>query len=146
MPTVPDVTGSRLAAAFSELAEAGFQPVLIGLPTAKTNGEDGGYWVTAQEPAGGSVADVGARVALAAELRVSWGTLSGPPVAAPGTPVPEVVGRALDEALSSVTAAGLIAVVFQPQRGVETLVVSRQEPEPGLPVGCFREVAMWLDQ
>lgn len=56
-----------------------------------------------------------------------------------------MVGVELETAMALVTSKGLIAVVFQPERGVEQSTVSRQEPNPGKPVEVFREVALWLD-
>jgi beta-lactam-binding protein with PASTA domain len=145
VPGVPDVTGLRVSEAFDALRRAAFQPVLIGLPTAKSDGNLG-YWVEAQEPAAGVAAEAGTRVALAADPRaLSFGALEGPPVAAPGTLAPNVVGIELEAAMALVTSKGLIAVVFQPERGVEQPTISRQEPTPGQPVEMFREVALWLD-
>jgi|Tabmets5t2r1_1033131.scaffolds.fasta_scaffold03436_4 beta-lactam-binding protein with PASTA domain len=146
VPGVPDVTGLRLSEAFAALRGAAFQPVLIGLPTAKSDGNLG-YWVAAQEPAAGVAAEAGTRVALAADTRaLSWGGgIEGPPVAAPGTLTPNVLGVELEAAMTRVTSKGLIAVVFQPERGVEQPTISRQEPPPGQPVEMFREVALWLD-
>jgi beta-lactam-binding protein with PASTA domain len=145
MPDVPNVTGVPLSEAFDVLREAALQPVLIGLPTAKTDGNMG-YWVAAQEPAAGVAVEAGSRVALAADTRaLSFGGIEGPPVAAPGTVAPNVVGVELEAAMALITSRGLIAVVFQPERGVEQSTVSRQEPDPGKPVEVFREVALWLD-
>ena len=145
MATVPDAAGLHLAAAFDVILEAGLQPVLIGLPTTKTDGNLG-YVIAAQEPAAGLEVEAGSRVAVAAATRIlSWGSLEGPPVAAPGTPVPDLIGVDIEQAMERVTNEGLVAVVFQPERGVERVTVSRQEPEPGQPVERFREVALRLD-
>ena len=145
MATVPAVGGLHLAAAFDAIREEGLQPVLIGLPTTKTDGNTG-YVVAAHDPPAGATVEPGARVVLAAATRLlSWGSIDGPPVAARGTPVPDVVGVEIEQAMARVTNEGFIAVVFQPERGVEELVVSRQDPQPGHPVERFREVALWLD-
>src|SRR6476661_3030414 len=134
MATVPAVGGLHLAAAFDAISEEGLQPVLIGLPTIKTTGNTG-YVVAAHDPPAGAAVEPGARVALAAATRMlSWGSIDGPPVAAAGTPVPEVVGVEIEQAMARVTNEGLIAVVFQPERGVEQLGVSRQDPQPAQPV------------
>src|SRR5262249_5137888 len=143
--TVPDVAGLRLAAAFDVIRETDLQPVLVGLPTSKTTGNIG-YVIAAHEPAAGLAAEIGSRVVLAAATRpLSFGSIEGPPVAAPGTPVPDVIGVEIEKAMACVTDEGFIAVVFQPERGVERLSVTRQEPEPGQPVEQFREVALWVD-
>jgi hypothetical protein len=146
MTPVPDATALCLAAAFEVMREAGLQPILIGLPTIKTTGNSG-YMIAAQEPAAGFPAESGARVALAATTQpLSFGgTLEGPPIAAPGTPAPDVIGVEIEEAMRRVTDGGFIAVVFQPERGIEQLNVSKQEPRPGQPVERFREVGLWLD-
>ena len=145
MARVPDVSGLHLAEAFNAIREEGLQPVLIGLPTMKTTGNKG-YVVAAQEPAAGHEVREGTRVALAAVTHLlSFGTLDGPPVAAPGMPAPDLVGVEVERAMHQVTGAGFVAVVVQPERGVEEPTVSRQEPEPGQPVGPFREVVLRLD-
>lgn len=68
MTGVPDVTGLRLSEAFDALRAAALRPVLIGLPTAKSDGNLG-YSVAAQEPAAGAGVKTGTRVALAAHTR-----------------------------------------------------------------------------
>jgi len=141
---VPQVTGLWPAEAFDALRVAGLQPVLLGVPTIKSNGNTG-YRVAAQEPPAGQEVDHSTRVCLAlGTTALSWGTIDGPTVASPGTPAPDVVGVKLEEAIAQVTNLGLIAVVFQPERGVVGLEVTRQAPEPGEPAS-FREVALWLD-
>jgi beta-lactam-binding protein with PASTA domain len=141
---VPDVTRLRPAEAFDVLGEAGLQPVLIGVPTIKSAGNTG-YHVAAQEPPAGQEVDEAARVTLAlAPYPLSWGTLEGSPIAPAGTAAPNVVGVELEEAMLQVTRLGLIAVVFQPERPVTGLDVSRQAPQPG-EATSFREVAIWLD-
>lgn len=78
-----------------------------------------GYHVAVQEPAAGENADDGTRIYLALDVRLlSFGTLDGPKVALPDTPAPDVVGLELEKAMGRVTALGLIAVVFQPERAV----------------------------
>jgi beta-lactam-binding protein with PASTA domain len=145
MIRVPDLSEMQPGEAFQALWEADLRPVLIGMPTMKTDGNQS-YRVAAQDPSPATEVDAGTRVALAfAPHILSFGTLMGPPVAPPGTVAPNVVGRGIEEAMQQVTAAGLIAVVFQPSRAVETITVSRQEPAPSVAVGSFREVALWLD-
>ena len=146
MATVPAVAEMHLAHAFDAMREEGLQPVLIGLPTTKTTGNTG-YVVATHEPPTGATVVPGARVALAAATRIlSWGSIEGPPIAIPGTLVPDVVGVEIEQAMARVTNQGFIAVVFQPKRCVEQLSVTRQDPQPGQPVERFREVALWLDQ
>jgi hypothetical protein len=79
VPGVPDVTGLRLSEAFDALRAAALQPVLIGLPTAKSDGNLG-YSVAAQEPAAGAAVETGTRVALAAHTRALsfGGGIEGP--------------------------------------------------------------------
>jgi beta-lactam-binding protein with PASTA domain len=144
---VPDVADRRLSEAFDALHRVGLRPVLIGMPTHKTDGNLG-YRVAAQEPGAGVEVKEGARVALALDtiaLSIGGHGIEGPPVAVKGTLAPDVVGVELEEAMALVTREGLIAVVFQPRRGVEQITISRQEPEPRIPVGPFREVGLWLD-
>ena len=126
------------------LRQARLEPVLLGVPTRKSDGNLG-YRVAVQEPsAGGDVPD-GTPVCLALHTyHLSFGTIDGPVVAPAGTLAPAVVGLELEEAMGQVTALGLIAVVFQPERAVSSLEVSCQAPEPGEPTS-FREVAIWLD-
>ena len=145
MATVPAVAEKHLADAFDAIREEGLQPVLIGLPTTKTTGNTG-YVVATNEPPTGATVEPGARVALAATTRIlSWGSIEGPSIATPGTPVPDLVGVEIEQAMACLTNQGFIAVVFQPERGVEQLNVTRQDPQPGQPVERFREVALWLD-
>jgi hypothetical protein len=136
----------RPSAAFALLADRGFQPVLLGLPTAKSDGNLG-FHVAAQEPVAGAQAQAGARISLAlGTVALSFGgPIEGPPVAERGTPAPRVVGVGLEQAMHEVTRRGLIAVVFQPRVPVESLAVLKQEPVAGAPVEVFREVALWLD-
>lgn len=146
MPTVPNAAGLHLAAAFALMRDAGLRPVLVGLPTVKTAGNTG-YVIAAQEPAAGREVGAGARVALAAatQLLSFGGGIDGDRVAEPRTPAPDVIGMEVEDAMARVTDEGFIGVVFQPERGVENLEVSRQEPPPGEPVERFREIALWLD-
>ena len=145
MVVVPQATGLRPAEAFDALRVAELQPVLLGVPTIKSNGNTG-YRVAAQEPPAGHKVDHGTRVCLAlGTTALSFGgTIDGPPVASRGAPAPDVVGAELEEAIAQVTNLGLIAVVFQPERGVVGLEVQRQAPQPGEPTS-FREVVLWLD-
>jgi hypothetical protein len=146
MPLVPDVRSQRPAQAFTILAEAGFQPVILGLPTSKSDGNLG-FWVAAQEPEAAVEASPGTRVALALR-RVALslgGSIEGPPVAKPVTPAPDVVGLELERAMAEVTRRGLIAVVIQPLVPVESLAVFEQRPNAGAAVEAFREVVLWLD-
>jgi beta-lactam-binding protein with PASTA domain len=145
MTVVPDVRGLHLAAAFDAIRDADLRPVLIGLPTLKTTGNMG-YVIAAQEPEAGVAVERGTRVALAATTRLlTFGSFWGPDVAAPESPVPDLVGVDVERAIAQITGEGFIGVVFQPERGVEQPNVSRQEPAPGQPVERFREVALWLD-
>jgi len=146
MATVPDAAGLHLAAAFDLMREVDLRPVLIGLPTVKTSGNTG-YVIAAQEPAAGREVDPGARVALAAATRALsfGGGIDGGQVADPRTPAPDVIGMEVEKAMARITNEGFIGVVFQPEHGVESLDVSRQQPQPGEPVERFREVAVWLD-
>jgi hypothetical protein len=145
VPIVPDVSGLGPARAFDTIRAAGLQPALLGLPTRKSDG-DLAYLAAAQEPAAGASVVEGDRVLIAFGTGLqSLGTIAGPPVAAIGTPAPSVLGVDLEAAITAVTDLGLIAVVFQPERAVSELAISRQEPEPGLPTGPFREVALWID-
>jgi beta-lactam-binding protein with PASTA domain len=147
VPIVPDAAGSHLAAAFALVRDAGLRPVLIGLPTTKSTGNTG-YVVAAQEPAAGLPVEPGTRVALAATTRLLsfGGPIDGRALAAPGSPVPDLIGVDVEKAMARATDEGFIAVVFQPELGVEQLSVCRQEPAPGDPVEPFREVALWLDE
>jgi hypothetical protein len=141
---VPTVVDKRPREAFEVLQRDRLTPILLGVPTRKSDGNLG-YHVAVQEPAAGEDVEDGTRVYLALEVRLlSFGTLEGPAVAPPGTPAPAVVGLELEEAMSRVTTLGLIAVVFQPKRAVTTIHVTRQDPEPGEPAP-FREVGIWLD-
>jgi hypothetical protein len=76
----------------------------------------------------------------------AWGPVERPPSARHGSPAPTAVGLELEKAISRVTDAGFVAVVFQPRRSVEDLTLSRQEPNPGTPVTGFRKIALWLDE
>jgi PASTA domain len=141
---IPDVTGQRPREAFEALHHVGLEPVLLGVPTRKSDGNLG-YCVAVQEPPADEDVPEGTRVYLALDVRLlSFGTLEGPEVAAPGTPAPSVVGLELEKAMLRITGIGLIAVVFQPERAVTSLEVKRQEPLPGDGTS-FREVAVWLD-
>ena len=137
----------RPARAFELLASEGLRPMLLGMPRAKSDGNVG-YRVAAQDPAAGSQAPSGVRVTLALETCVLSlsSPIDGPPVAAAGTPAPNVVGMEIERAIQHLTNLGLIAVAFQPKVPVESLAVLRQEPNPGTPVERFREVALWLDE
>jgi hypothetical protein len=138
------VGGKTPREAFAVLRRAGFTPMLLGVPTRKSDGNVG-YHVAVQEPAAGEDLADGTRVYLALDVRLlSFGTLAGPTVAPPGTPAPDVIGLELEEAMGRVTALGLIAVAFQPERAVSSIEVTRQTPEPGGPAP-FREVAVWID-
>jgi hypothetical protein len=138
------VRGKTPREAFEVLRRASFTPMLLGVPTRKSDGNLG-YQVAVQEPAAGEDQADGARVYLALDVRLlSFGTLAGPTVAPPGTPSPHVIGLELEEAMGRVTAIGLIAVVFQPERAVSSIEVTRQAPEAGEPAP-FREVALWID-
>src|SRR3954468_7013593 len=127
------VGGKTPREAFAVLRRAGFTPLLVGVPTRKSDGNVG-YHVAVQEPAAGEDLADGTRVYLALDVRLlSFGTLAGPTVAPPGTPAPDVIGLELEEAMGRVTALGLIAVAFQPERAVSSIEVTRQTPEPGEP-------------
>lgn len=145
MTVVPHVTGKSPREAFYALRLVGLEPVLLGVPTRKSDG-NAGYRVVVQEPSADEDVPDGARVYLALDLQLlSWGGgIDGPEVAAPGAPAPAVVGLELEEAMAQVTSLGLIAVVFQPERALTSFDVTRQEPRPG-EATSFREVAMWLD-
>ena len=145
MVAVPDLADLPPSEAFDALRSVGLRPVLLGLPTAKSDGNLG-FYVAAQEPTAGVEVEAGSRVTLACDVHpLSWGTLAGPPVAPLGTPAPDVLGVQLETAMHLVTREGLIAVVFQPRHAVEQITILRQEPTPGTPVERFREVALWLD-
>jgi beta-lactam-binding protein with PASTA domain len=145
VPVVPDLSGLRPSEAFAALRNVGLQPVLIGMPTAKFDGFSG-YRVAGQEPSAEREVAQGTRVAVALEFHIeAFGPMQRPPSAPHGSPAPDAVGLDLEKAIARVTKAGFIAVVFQPERSVEDLAVSRQEPDPGTPVTGFREVALWLD-
>jgi beta-lactam-binding protein with PASTA domain len=142
---VPELLDLSATKAFAAVREVGLQPVLIGVPNAKFDGYSS-YRVAGQEPSAGREVDPGTRVALALAHRIdAWGPLERAPFAPPGSPAPELVGLNIEDATAQVTNAGFLAVVFQPERSVERLAVSRQEPEPGAAVGEFREIALWLD-
>lgn len=117
------------------------------MPTAKFDGFSG-YRVAGQEPSAEREVAPDTRVAVALEFHIeAFGPTQRPPSAPHGSPAPDAVGLDLEKAIRRVTKAkaGFIAVVFQPERSVEDLAVSRQEPDPGTPVTGFREVALWLD-
>jgi beta-lactam-binding protein with PASTA domain len=145
MVRVPNVLKLRPAEAFKLLRKVGLQPVVIGMPTVKSDGNIG-YRVAAQEPAPDLDVNDGARVALALEPHwLSWGTIDPPARAPSGTPVPHLIGLELEDAMLRATRAGLIAVAVQPKKPVEVLAISRQQPETGESVGQFGEVVVWLD-
>lgn len=142
--TVPAVRGKRPSEGFEVLERVGLKPVLLGVPTTKSDGNLG-YRIAVQEPAADQEVPDGARVYLSlASQHLSLGNLLGPEVAAPGTAAPAVVGLDLEHAMSAITRRGLVAVVFQPDHAVTTLDVRRQDPPEGQPAP-FREVAIWLD-
>jgi len=115
------------------------------MPTAKFDGFSG-YRVAGQEPPPEREVASETRVAVALAFHVeAFGPKQRPPSAPHGSPAPNAVGLDLEKAIRLVTTAGFVAVVFQPERSVEDLAVSRQEPDPGTGVTGFREVALWLD-
>ncbi len=145
MTLVPELSGLAPSKAFAALEQVGLQPVLIGMPTAKFDGLQG-YRVACQEPAAGQDVEAGTRVALAFEFCIlAFGPVERPPLAPRGSPVPKVIGLGLERAIAQLTNTNFIAVAFQPEQAVERLAITRQEPEPGAPVGHFSEVALWLD-
>jgi beta-lactam-binding protein with PASTA domain len=144
VPVVPDVRQRRPVDAFETLREIGLRPVLLGVPTIKSEGNTG-YRVAAQEPPAETEVGVATPVCLALRpYLLSFGPIDGPPIAGAGTTAPHVVGVELETAIRQVTDLGLIAVVFQPERAVTELEIARQEPKAG-ETTSFREVAMWLD-
>jgi beta-lactam-binding protein with PASTA domain len=142
VPVVPDLSGLRPSEAFAALRNLGLRPVMIGMPAAKFDGFSG-YRVAGQEPSPEQEVASETRVAVALGFHVeAFGPIQRPPSAPHGSPAPNALGRDLEKAIRLVTSAGFIAVVFQPQRSVENLAVSRQEPDPGTPVTGFREIAL----
>jgi beta-lactam-binding protein with PASTA domain len=145
VPTIPELAGLSPSEAFSLLEGDDLQPVLLGLPTARSDGYLG-YSVATHEPAAGREVDAGTRVALALEPRVlAFGGIDRAPFARDGAPAPDVVGLEIEEAMRRVTAAGFVAMVLQPKQAVEHLTVSRQDPEPATPVPASHEIALFLD-
>jgi hypothetical protein len=129
--------------AFDAIRSAGLMPVLLGMPTLKSEGFSS-YVVAAQEPEPGTVTD--GRVVIALEITATFGyPIDGPFVAPAGTVATSVVGLDLEEAMGRVTSAGLIAVCLQPHRAVEDLAIKRQDPEAGALPNPWREVALFLD-
>jgi hypothetical protein len=101
------------------------------MPTAKFDGFSG-YRVAGQEPSAEREVAQGTRVAVALEFHIeAFGPMQRPPSAPHGSPAPDAVGLDLEKAIARVTKAGFIAVVFQPERSVEDLAVSRQSRTPG---------------
>jgi beta-lactam-binding protein with PASTA domain len=145
VPVVPELAGLSPSEAFRVLEEQDLQPVLLGLPTARSDGYLG-YSVATHEPAAGREVEAGTRVALALEPRVlPGGGIERAPAAPDDARAPDVVGLEVEEAMRRVTAGGFVAMVLQPKQAVEHLTVSRQHPEPGSPVPASHEIALFLD-
>lgn len=131
--TVPDVTGSTLEVARTTIENAGYK---VGVVSKVETDKMAAGLVTAQTPAGRSSAAKGAVVDLVlAEAPTGVASTAGTPgggsVPKGSVAVPNVLGKAQNEAGKSISSNGLLVTFSFAQNGSPVGSVVSQFPAPG---------------
>lgn len=134
--TVPDVTGSTLEAARTTVGDAGYK---VGVVTRQASEAAAAGIVTAQTPAGRSSAIKGTAIDLVVAEGLkgtgSAGTsASGGQIAKGNATVPNVLGKAQNDAGKSISSSGLLVTFSFAQSGSPVGTVISQFPSAGASV------------